>query len=157
MRALLLLLLLAVAFAGAALWQDRQLGQLRADREALAQVAEGRLGETDSGFVPEGWAVVTVGRPSGAGKIVIEPAPASIGEAAPPPNEAGGPPADWRALGDFELVVQTGQTLSGIAKTHYGTAGGDLVRALAEYNGMDDPDRLRLGQDLSLPPIERLR
>jgi nucleoid-associated protein YgaU len=53
-------------------------------------------------------------------------------------------------------VVRSGQSLSKIAAQSYGRSTDDLVRRLAEYNGLADPDRLRAGQDLLVPVREKL-
>lgn len=50
--------------------------------------------------------------------------------------------------------VQAGEALSVICYRHYGDPG--LVDELAEHNGLDDPDMLRAGFRLRLPPIEKL-
>lgn len=59
-------------------------------------------------------------------------------------------------LPDLELVVRSGQTLSEIAQEHYGTSRPSLVLALARYNGLDDPDRVRVGATIRLPDRELL-
>ena len=156
MRALLWILVLALAFTAAWAWQERHLERLRAQRGAAAEVAEGRLGETESGLLPEGWAVVTIGAPSGANPIPRpEPVEPSDARDEPAPSAE---PEPWapEELADFELTVQPGQTLSGIAQARYGTAGRRVVQALAEYNGLADPDSLRAGARLRLPPAELL-
>ena len=57
-------------------------------------------------------------------------------------------PASW--------VVQPGDTLSGIARQlqEEGMAGttAELVRTLARLNGLSNPDRIEVGQVLTLPP-----
>ena len=53
-------------------------------------------------------------------------------------------PSGWWCDG---VVVQHGQTLSGIA-AHYGVS----VWALASYNGIGNPDFVRAGQCLRIPP-----
>jgi LysM repeat protein len=59
-------------------------------------------------------------------------------------------------------VVQPGDTLTGIARQlqRTGTPGAtaELVRTLARLNGISDPDRISVGQALTLPPrLERAR
>jgi hypothetical protein len=53
-------------------------------------------------------------------------------------------------------VVQPGDTLSGIARQlqRTGTPGttAELVRTVARLNGLPDPDRISVGQVLTLPP-----
>jgi nucleoid-associated protein YgaU len=145
MRALLLLLVLAGAFALAAVWQRKHVEELRAARSA-AEAAP-----APDPLAPElaaGEAVLIVGRPSGA-----EPRSRPNEPAAPQMRRVESEPA----LSDFTQEVQGGQTLSGIAHVHYGQSGPALVRALATYNGLSDPDQLRAGQTLRLPPIEKLQ
>lgn len=59
-------------------------------------------------------------------------------------------------LPDAELEVRPGQTLSEIAFAAYGTANPGLVEALARYNGLGDPDDLRVGTTLRLPERKAL-
>jgi nucleoid-associated protein YgaU len=151
-RALVLLLLLAAGFGLAALWQSRHLERLREEREAAAQVVEGELGRTESGLVPAGLAVVTVGKPSGA-------APLEGAREADPPEVVEAPeaePFEHPPLPDFEMVVAEGQSLSKIAAAHYGEATRALVDALARYNGLDDANLLKAGDTLFLPALETL-
>jgi LysM repeat protein len=59
-------------------------------------------------------------------------------------------------------VVRPGDTLCGIARQlqRTGTPGttAELVRTLARLNGLSDPDRISVGQVLTLPPrLERAR
>jgi nucleoid-associated protein YgaU len=165
MRLLIGFLLLACVFAIAALWHQRTLAELRAEREQAALLASGTMVQTASGVLPEGWGVVVVGRPSGAAPlrdaagspapaaITVDPARASLSRAearAEVPKPATAP------LGDFEMKVQAGQTLSGIAHAHYGHAPSELVQRLAKYNGLADANALTAGQSLRLPPLEKL-
>jgi nucleoid-associated protein YgaU len=48
-------------------------------------------------------------------------------------------------------TVQSGDNLSKIAKRFYGDA--DKYRDIAQANGIDDPDKIKVGQDLNLPVI----
>ena len=147
MRLVLILCTLACAFALAAMWQDQKLAELRRERELASRVAAGVVVETPSGALPAGKGVVIIGRPSGADPI-------------PMPDEMlpqeGTPPQPESELADFVMEVRSGQTLSGIAHAFYHTAPSGLVRRLAEYNGLANPNQLRAGQRLSLPPRERL-
>lgn len=54
-----------------------------------------------------------------------------------------------------EYVVQPGDTLSSIAKAHYGSAAMAELIYQANHDRLDDPDRLRAGQRLRLPPAPR--
>ncbi|MHC4948959.1 MAG: LysM peptidoglycan-binding domain-containing protein [Planctomycetota bacterium] len=79
-----------------------------------------------------------------------------------PPLHAGGagpvtPGASTRvASGPDDAVhaVGGGETLTSICRRHYGDAA--LVAALAAYNGLSDPDELRAGHRLRLPPATAL-
>ncbi len=150
MRALALLLLLASGFGLAALWQSRRVEAMRSDREAAARVAAGELAETGSGLVPAGSAVVLVGAPSGATPLERSASEAEGLDV----SDAGS--FEHPDLPDFELEVRSGQSLSSIARAHYGESSAALARALALYNGLDDPDRLRIGDRILLPRIEKL-
>jgi nucleoid-associated protein YgaU len=154
MRALPVILCFACAFAGAALWQSRRTRALREQREMAARIQSGELAVNASGVIEAGWAKVVVGRPAG------EPAD-SAGTSAPPQAEPIAPmpatPASTPVLtSDFEITVEPGQSLSEIARAHYGTAARDLVAALARYNALADADSLRAGARLRLPAMDRL-
>lgn len=154
MRALLLALTLAGLFGAAFLWQERHFAGIRAEQRAFEDQQDGRAAPTESGTLEAGRAVLVVGDPSGA-----EPVPRPSAAPQPPPratpDDPDRPLAD-APLPEFELQVQPGQTLSGLAHLHYGEHGRELLEALARHNGLDDPDALRAGAVLRLPPIERL-
>ncbi len=152
MRTVLFLCLLVAVFGLAALWQRQHLGELRRAHAAAEAEAAGELARTASGPLAPGQGVLLVGRPSGAEPV---PRPARA-EPDPAPAAVGSDLAEL-ALGDFSLEVQPGQSLSGIAYLHYGRSGPALLRALSDYNALPDPGRLRAGQVLKLPPIERLQ
>src|SRR5579864_6772706 len=48
-------------------------------------------------------------------------------------------------------TIQSGDNLSKIAKRFYGDA--NKYRNIAQANGIDDPDKIKVGQDLNLPVI----
>jgi nucleoid-associated protein YgaU len=162
MRAILVLAAFAALFGAAALWQSRRVEALQRERELAMRVQSGEFAEDAGGaLIPAGWAAVTVGRPSGVDPV----APPESGE--PPGPGASVAPETPRAsdgdedrrsslLNDFEVRVEPGQSLSKIARAHYGTAARDVVLALARYNGLADEDELVAGQKLLLPSIDRL-
>ena len=99
---------------------------------------------------------ILIGGASNAAPLVVEePGPG-------PHSPAGGegeltpqlpeqlPPEDWTPP-VFEVRVGPGQVLSKICAQHYGRATPELVRALAAYNDLADPDALQVGQKLQLP------
>ncbi len=154
MRVVALLLLLATAFGAAALWQSRRVEALEADREHARQLEAGELAEGPHGTIPAGWAHVVMGGPSAVEPVTSAAPP---GLTTPPTVEPGSstqPAAPAKV--DFEVIVEPGQSLSKIARGHYGTAPVALVRELARYNGLADENALRAGQTLRLPPIEQL-
>jgi nucleoid-associated protein YgaU len=48
-------------------------------------------------------------------------------------------------------TVQSGDNLSKVAKRFYGDAS--KYRDIAKANGIDDPDKIQVGQDLNLPVL----
>jgi len=155
-RTLIVLLLLASGFGLAALWQSRHVNELRADQRAAWEQSDGEVAETESGMLAEGWAAVIVGAPSGADPLLVESLLESRAPSFPPDEVPDGDFEEATPLGDFEMEVQPGQTLSGIAEAHYGTASNRLVQALAAYNEIEDPNTLRSGAWVLLPELERL-
>jgi nucleoid-associated protein YgaU len=158
-RALLLALSLAGLFVLALWWQERHWAGIRAEQSALAARQDALEAPTPSGMLQAGEAVLIVGAPSGADPV------ARPVQGRPTPPRAVAPEADAQdpdqpvhdgPLPEFELVVQPGQTLSGLAHLHYGRHGRELLAALARHNGLSDPHQLRAGAVLRLPPIEVL-
>jgi nucleoid-associated protein YgaU len=155
MRAVALLLLLAGAFGVAALWQSRRVSRLEEERDFARRVEAGEVRATSEEEIPAGWATVVLGGTSPA--RTPQPAAESM------PTNAQVPPTSEPAATapspspDFELIVEPGQSLSKIARAHYGTAPVALVRALARYNGLADEGSLQAGQTLRLPPVEMLQ
>lgn len=160
MRALLLALILAGLFGAAFLWQERHWAGIRAEQRAVEAEQDARAHPTESGTLEAGRAVLVVGNPSGADPV---PRPQEARE--PESPRAEGPtavssdpdsPLTREPLPEFQLEVQPGQTLSGLAHLHYGEHGSELLEALAAHNGLASVDALRAGAILRLPPIERL-
>lgn len=174
MRILAVLLLIAVAFGAAAAWQSRKVAALHAERAHAEAIREGRVAETPSGAVPAGWAVVTVGRPSGRSREAAEAASEgdieahsddessleAVEEASFEPDQESMPSTetldDAPSFEEYELVVDAGQTLYQITSAHYGSAPQELVDALAGYNGLVDASEIGVGTRLRLPPIDVL-
>jgi nucleoid-associated protein YgaU len=151
-RTAILLLLLTCAFGSAALWQERKVAQLERERAEALRAAGGAAPLPLEQRLAPGEGVVIVGRPSGAEPVEVSP---------PQVAAAAAQGEDWERaaaerLGDFELEVRPGQTLSQIAHAHYRSHAPELLRALAAYNGLADPDRVKAGQRLRLPPVEKL-
>lgn len=115
-----------------------------------------------------GAATLLLGRPSGQPPrprpVVAAPrspeSDAAEGEdssAEAPPESAPQPVPDPLLLPpDFEVVVAKGLTLGEISATYYGTSRPRYVQALAAYNGLSDPNKLRLGQKLRVPHRDKL-
>ena len=53
--------------------------------------------------------------------------------------------------GDVVYTVESGDTLSHIALHYYGDAGQSSYMKIAEANGLDDPDKIQVGQKLKIP------
>jgi nucleoid-associated protein YgaU len=104
------------------------------------------------------WGRIVVGNPSGAAPY--EPSAAAAHApvpAAPKEREVPRPGGTATpASREFQLVVQRGQTLSGICQGHYKTARKEVVEAVARHNRIDRVAEIREGQKLSLPPLDSL-
>ena len=57
---------------------------------------------------------------------------------------------------DIIHVVKAGENLYRIAIKYYDSGEGEYVKALAEYNGLSDPNDIYAGLKLKIPPIEKL-
>lgn len=158
MRTLLLVLALACCFGVAAIWQQSHIRKLHEERVLAAEQGAGRTTATASGLLDEDQAVIWIGSPAGVAPNPAAPNPprTEAGSAADNAPPAPAPPAPPAPVADFELEVAAGQSLSKIAHAHYGRAPVELVTKLAQYNGMRDPNALRAGMRLKLPPLERL-
>jgi len=165
MRTVLLLLGIAVAFGAAAAWQSNKVAALEAERARAQAIRDGELAQTESGEVRAGWAVVTIGRPSGRVRAPRESAPQEFDESgsnsAVDAEHSAAEAAPEQAplpeyLDDYELIVEAGQSLSSIAREHYGQANESMLAVLAAYNAMSSPDALSVGQRLHLPPLDVL-
>ncbi len=53
--------------------------------------------------------------------------------------------------GDVVYTVKSGDTLSHIALRYYGSAGRGSYMKIAEANGISDPNKIRVGQNLKIP------
>lgn len=53
--------------------------------------------------------------------------------------------------GDIVYTVKSGDTLSHIALHYYGSAGRSSYMKIAEANGISDPNKIRVGQQLKIP------
>lgn len=53
--------------------------------------------------------------------------------------------------GDVVYTVESGDTLSHIALHYYGDAGQSSYMKIAEANGLDNPDKIQVGQTLKIP------
>jgi nucleoid-associated protein YgaU len=165
-------LLLVAAFAAAAIWQRNWRAEAEARRE-LARTSDGRSSPRPKAAAEEGWGRVIIGRPSGADPVApsSEPLPRADASASPlpAPSPAAPPAGETRQstdpasgespavpAGEARIVVQHGESLSSLCQTHYGTRRPEVVQALAAYNHLKDPDRVREGQVVVMPPIERL-
>ena len=161
MRVLLGWLLLVGLFGLAGFVQHRFSSDARLERARL--IAERRAGS--GAFETSGQARLLIGRLSGA-EPIERPAPppgaAQGSNSGPTAGRDGGhpadgsPPADWTPP-VYELTVQRGQVLSRICEDFYGSGKAPIPQLVATYNGLEDPDSVRAGQTLQLPPLDVLR
>ena len=103
-------------------------------------------GITDPDRLSEGQTLKLPAAPC-AQRPAAEPSPDGSGTT--PASTAGAPPPRpprQRPAAPSEYVVQSGDTLSGIAK-----ALGISLKALLDANELADPDRLNVGQKLAVP------
>lgn len=163
MRVLVGLLLILGIFGLAGLAQHRFRANARLERDQA--IAARRAPEAET-FETTGRAILRVGRHSGANPIELPeiPLPASGASGTSPtasksPRSAdrdSSPPTDWTPP-VYEMTVQSGQVLSRICQEFYGTGKPPIPQLVATYNGLSDPDSVRAGQTLLLPPLEVLR
>lgn len=140
--------------------QSRIVDQLKQEQERSTDL----LREGSPAMLEEpGWGHVILGRPSGAPPLeqpprLPDPAATTSKERIPPPpgDSAPAPAPAPRWPADLELVVRPGQSLSKIAAAEYDRATDELVQALARYNGLDDPNKLRAGRTLRVPVKDKL-
>lgn len=62
-------------------------------------------------------------------------------------------PAPAKPAGPVEYVVRPGDTLTGIARSYYGSQGFDEFIFFNNRDVLDSPDELKVGMTLKLPPI----
>ncbi|MCY2958723.1 MAG: LysM peptidoglycan-binding domain-containing protein [Planctomycetota bacterium] len=153
MRAALWIAVLLLAFVLAWRIQERWADGRREERDA----AYARPSEAGAA-VPEGFSRAVVGEPSGAAPITP---PLAARPPNPTPRPGGKPGQDGAApTGSDKLrhhIVQKGDSLSKICAAAYGTARRDVVEAVARANGLSNPEAVRIGQQIVLPPLSELR
>lgn len=106
-----------------------------------------------------GKGIVTIGKPSGAEPIFLDPGP--LADHRDEVDAGGstvreGDKAFPGEPGDWEMRVRPGDVLSRIVRVHYGRVSRDLEQRLAKYNKISNPDKLVVGQVIYLPNEERL-
>lgn len=57
--------------------------------------------------------------------------------------------------GDIVYTVKSGDTLSEIAQSYYGSGGQGSYMKIAEANGIDDANKIQAGQQLKIPGTSR--
>ena len=107
----------------------------------------------------DGWSHLILGGPSGAQALEAQPVrgaanpPRDVHESAPDERDTEQPPDP----GEFTYQVQPGDSLSGICDRFYKNRRGvklsELVRRVAERNGLTSADAIRAGSPLVLPPL----
>lgn len=68
------------------------------------------------------------------------------------PAAQGGPAPGQAAAPGQSYTVKAGDTLSKIAKEHYGNANAYMKIFEANRDKLSDPDKIKVGQVLSIPP-----
>lgn len=74
---------------------------------------------------------------------------------APPAQNAAPAPAQQTAVGNNlnapHWTVRAGDTLAKIARYYFGVSTAAEIKKLADYNGINDPNRLTVGQRIFIP------
>lgn len=148
MRAVLWIAVLLAAFVLAWKIQDRWADERREERDA----AYARPSEAGA-ELPEGYSRAIVGDPSGAAPVT----PPVVQQPVPRPKSGAQSPGAGASDTLRHHVVQKGDSLSKICSAAYGSARKDLVEALARANGLSNPEALRIGQQIVLPPLAELK
>lgn len=154
MRILLGWLILITCAALAGLIQSRWTDSVRAERESLLRSRGARTGPDD------GWSQVIVGSPSGAEAAEIEwyPQPLPV---EPPPDEFEEPapaptPESEIEERTWQVRISSGMVLSKLCAEAYGRGTPAIVEAVARYNGLENADKLAVGDVIFLPPYGEL-
>ena len=172
MRILLGWLLLLSLAALAGLIQARWTDGVREERDALMR---SRGARTSAAEEDDGWSQVVIGRPSGEDPFDMEWPPVDEGEVPGPEwTDEPQPYADWVDPGDdparvlppppdpepapqvWQVTIQSGMVLSRLCAKAYGRGTPSIVEAVARYNELEDPDDLRVGDVVLLPPYGML-
>ncbi len=57
---------------------------------------------------------------------------------------------------EMVIIIAPGDTLTEICLNYYGNSTWEFTKLVAEYNGLEDPNKIRIGSEIYLPPKERL-
>ncbi|MFT4648865.1 MAG: hypothetical protein ACI87O_001924 [Planctomycetota bacterium] len=151
MRVFLGIAVLGSLFLMAAFWQKgitRRLQQKRTYEQGQG---------TMEGRAESRWANLVLGRPSGADPL---PAPVQLNPGPAPlildQEQQPWPEPEPDIEPDIQYVVQPGDVLGTICVGRYSTARDRVLKAVAQYNDLQDPDNLKQGQVLALPALEVL-
>lgn len=114
----------------------------------MARAEDVRAGQ-EVRIPPFGWrpndAAAAAPRPAPQTADSLRPLPPAPAQSAASPRPAAAAQPGARPAGHVH-VVQGGETLNAIAR-RYGLRAGDIAR----HNGLDSPDRVRVGQRLEIP------
>jgi len=150
-----LILISCAALAG--LIQSRWTEGVRSERETLLRSRGARTGPDD------GWSQVIVGVPSGAEAADVEwyPLPHPVDSDLPPDAhddndfdlpEVAPEPEDRT----WQVRISSGMVLSKLCAEAYGRGTPEIVDAVARYNGLENANRLSVGDVVFLPPYSEL-
>ena len=152
MRVFLGLIVLLSLFLMAAFWQKGYTRRLQEQRD----FEQGISVATTSG--EDRWVKLVLGRPSGAepmaAPIHLQGQPPLPGPEIDPLQPSETPPPDFEP--DVTYVVKSGDVLGTVCQQRYGTAKPKVLKAVALYNDLKNPNALDLGQTLALPSLEVL-
>lgn len=159
MRTLVALTVLMLALAGAVWWKTSAAGAGAGEGAPPTDPGMGRLtmGVGDAlgrVFDPEPQGSEPSEAGLGGGEAA-GPQEAGGAQAAPPPQPEPRPePQPEPAPRQVRHVVKSGETMYRIVLNAYGTAPQELIRKVADANGIADPADIDEGRALTLPEFE---
>jgi len=145
-RKLLLFLSLALLLGSAALWQRVKFGG------PILRTASAGVDPVEKADPDRDEVLLALG--GGPPPVALPPSrtPVRAPQRAVPLGETRSPSTPAAPKPEAQVVVQRGDTLSGIVRAHYGSARPALIEAVRARNGLTDAGRIREGAVLHLPP-----
>ncbi|MEI6235108.1 MAG: LysM peptidoglycan-binding domain-containing protein [Planctomycetota bacterium] len=87
-------------------------------------------------------------------KKTVEVAPSKLAPASTTGDNHAAHPSTNPSTKSGSYVIGSGDTLSGIAKKHYGSNGPKTIQLIVTANHGLDPSKLKVGQEIALPSMK---